>query len=148
MKRLILALLILAAPAWAVEPDEILTDPVMEARAREISKDLRCLVCRNENIDSSNAGIAKDLRILVRERLADGDTNDQVIAYVVDRYGEYVLLKPKFSMKNIIPWLAGPVLFLLGLFLSIKFIAKPRVSRVEPLNDDEEKRMRDLLAGK
>ncbi len=148
MRRLILALLILAAPAWAVEPDEILTDPVMEARAREISKDLRCLVCRNENIDSSNAGIAKDLRILVRERLVGGDTNDQVIAYVVDRYGEYVLLKPKFSMKNIIPWLAGPVLFLLGLFLSIKFIAKPRASRVEPLKDDEEKRMRDLLAGK
>ena len=148
MIRLLLTLLILAVPAWAVQPDEILSDPVMEARAREISKDLRCLVCRNENIDSSNAGIAKDLRILVRERLVGGDTNDQVVAHVVDRYGEYVLLKPEFSMKNIIPWLAGPVLFLLGLFLSIKFIAKPRVSRVEPLNDDEEKRMHDLLGGK
>lgn len=147
MKRLIFTLLILAMPAWAVEPDEILSDPVMEARAREISKDLRCLVCRNENIDSSNAGIAKDLRVLVRERLVDGDSNDQVLAHVVDRYGEYVLLKPKFSIKNIIPWLAGPVLFLLGLFLSIRFIAKPRTSRVVPLNKEEEKRMRDLLDG-
>ncbi len=145
MIRLILTLLILATPAWAVEPDEILSDPAMETRAREISKGLRCLVCRNENIDSSNAGIAKDLRILVRERLVDGDTDDQVVAYVVDRYGEYVLLKPQFSFGNIIPWLAGPVLFFLGLLLAIKFIIKPRTARVESLNDDEEKRLRDLL---
>jgi cytochrome c-type biogenesis protein CcmH len=145
MMRILLILVFLATPTWAVEPDEILSDPVMEARARVISKGLRCLVCRNENIDSSNAGIAKDLRILVRERLVDGDTNDQVVSYIVDRYGEYVLLKPKFTVKNLIPWLAGPVLFLLGLFLSIKFISRPRRNVVTALNEDEENRLKDLL---
>jgi cytochrome c-type biogenesis protein CcmH len=145
MMRILLILVFLATPTWAVEPDEILPDPVMEARARVISKGLRCLVCRNENIDSSNAGIAKDLRILVRERLVDGDSNDQVVSYIVDRYGEYVLLKPKFSVKNLVPWLAGPVLFLLGLFLSIKFISRPRPDTVATLDEDEEKRLKDLL---
>lgn len=145
MIRLLLTLLILATPIWAVEPDEMLADPVMEARARVISKGLRCLVCRNENIDSSNAGIAKDLRILVRERLVKGDTNDQVVAYIVDRYGEYVLLKPQFSVGNLIPWLAGPVLFLLGMFFAIKFIARPRREKVVALSKAEEKRLNDLL---
>ncbi len=145
MIRAFLILIFLATPIWAVEPDEILTDPVMEARARVISKGLRCLVCRNENIDSSNAGIAKDLRVLVRERLVDGDTNDQVVAYIVDKFGEYVLLKPKFSVKNLIPWLAGPVLFLLGLFLSIKFITRPRSEPMVALNEAEEQRLKDLL---
>ena len=145
MMRILLILVFLATPTWAVEPDEILPDPVMEARARVISKGLRCLVCRNENIDSSNAGIAKDLRILVRERLVEGDSNDQVMSYVVDRYGEYVLLKPKFSVKNLIPWLAGPVLFLLGLFWSMKFISRPRPDTVAALDEDEEKRLKDLL---
>ena len=145
MIRAFLILIFLATPIWAVEPDEILTDPVMEARARVISKGLRCLVCRNENIDSSNAGIAKDLRVLVRERLVDGDTNDQVVAYIVDKFGEYVLLKPKFNVKNLIPWLAGPVLFLLGLFLSIKFITRPRSEPMVALNEAEEQRLKDLL---
>jgi len=147
MLRVLLTFLILATPIWAVEPEEILADSALEARARVISKGLRCLVCRNENIDSSNAGIAKDLRILVRERLVEGDSNDQVVDYIVDRYGEYVLLKPMFSVKNIIPWLAGPVLFLLGLFLSIKFITRPRSEPVVALNDAEEKRLKDLLGG-
>jgi cytochrome c-type biogenesis protein CcmH len=145
MMRILLILVFLATTAWAVEPDEILSDPVMEARARVISKGLRCLVCRNENIDSSNAGIAKDLRILVRERLVKGDSNDQVVSYVVDRYGEYVLLKPKFSVKNLVPWLAGPVLFLLGLFLSIKFISRRRPDTVAALDKEEEQRLKDLL---
>lgn len=145
MMRILLILVFLATPTWAVEPDEILPDPVMESRARVISKGLRCLVCRNENIDSSKAGIAKDLRILVRERLVDGDSNDQVVAYIVDRYGEYVLLKPTFSVKNLIPWLAGPVLFLLGLFLSIKFISRPQAEIVVALNDDEEQRLKSLV---
>ncbi|MBL4751940.1 MAG: cytochrome c-type biogenesis protein CcmH [Amylibacter sp.] len=146
MMRILLILIFLATPTWAVEPDEILPDPVMEARARVISKGLRCLVCRNENIDSSSAGIAKDLRILVRERLVDGDSNDQVMSYIVDRYGEYVLLKPKFTVKNLVPWLSGPVLFFLGLFLSIKFISRPRRDIVAALDEDEEKRLDDILA--
>lgn len=145
MIRFLLILIVLATPIWAVGPDEILADPVMEARARVISKGLRCLVCRNENIDSSNAGIAKDLRILVRERLVKGDTNDQVVAYIVDRYGEYVLLKPQFNVGNFIPWLIGPILLLLGLFLAVKFITRPRPEPVAALNQDEEKRLCDLL---
>ena len=145
MIRIILTLILLATPTWAVEPDEILADAGLEARARVISKELRCLVCRNENIDSSNADIAKDLRVLVRERLVAGDENEQVIDYVVDRYGEYVLLKPRFSFKNVIPWLAGPILFILGLFFAINFIARPRVERLAQLTADEEKRLNDLL---
>ncbi len=145
MIRFLLIFIVLATPVWAVEPDEILADPVMEARARVISKGLRCLVCRNENIDSSNAGIAKDLRVLVRERLVTGDTNDQVVAHIVDRYGEYVLLKPQFRLGNFIPWLIGPILLLLGLFLAVKFITRPRAEPVTALSKDEEKRLRDLL---
>jgi cytochrome c-type biogenesis protein CcmH len=145
MIRLLCVLLTIASPVWAVQPDEILTDVMLEARARDISKDLRCLVCRNENIDSSNAGIAKDLRILVRERLVQGDSNEQVIDYVVDRYGEFVLLKPKFSMKNMVPWLAGPVLLLLGLILAGKIISKPKPIQVAKLTDEEEQRLNDLM---
>ena len=145
MIRILLILIIVATPTWAVEPNEILADPVMEARARVISKGLRCLVCRNENIDSSNAGIAKDLRVLVRERLVTGDTNDQVVAHIVDRYGEYVLLKPQFRLGNFIPWLIGPILLLLGLFMAVKFITRPRPEAVASLSNEEEKRLRDLL---
>ena len=95
MRRLVLALLLLlAGPALAVQPDEMLADPALEARAREISAGLRCLVCRNESIDESNADLARDLRLLVRERLLAGDTDDEVVASVTDRYGEYVLLRP------------------------------------------------------
>ena len=145
MIRIVLIVLLFATPIFAVEPDEILADAGLESRAREISKELRCLVCRNENIDSSNAGIAKDLRVLVRERLVAGDDDEQVIDYVVDRYGEYVLLKPRFSFKNAIPWLAGPILFILGLFFAIKFIARPRAERLAELTNEEEKRLNDLL---
>jgi cytochrome c-type biogenesis protein CcmH len=146
IRAILLSFVILATPAWAVEPDEILPDPVLEARARVISKGLRCLVCRNENIDSSQAGIARDLRILVRERLVEGDSNAQVVDYIEDRYGEYVLLKPRFTLKNMVPWLAGPVLFLLGLFLSLKFIVKPRNERISALTREEEQRLNDLLS--
>lgn len=145
MIRFLLILIVFATPIWAVEPNEILADPVMEARARVISKGLRCLVCRNENIDSSNAGIAKDLRVLVRERLVKGDTNDQVVAHIVHRYGEYVLLKPQFRVGNFVPWLIGPILLLLGLFLAVKFIIRSRPETVTVLSQDEEKRLRDLL---
>lgn len=145
MKRFLWIFLMIATPIFAVEPDEILPDPALEARAREISKELRCLVCRNENIDSSNADIAKDLRVLVRERLVVGDSDEAVVDYVVDRYGEFVLLKPRMSFKNLIPWFAGPVLFLLGLILSLKFITKPRAVRLAELTKDEEKRLNDLL---
>ena len=96
----VLIALLIAAPALAVQPEEMLADPVLEARARAISKEVRCLVCRNESIDDSNAGLARDLRLLVRERLTAGDSDAEVLNYLVERYGEFVLLKPRFSIAN------------------------------------------------
>ncbi len=101
-------------PAIAVNPDEVLEDPALEVRARDISAGLRCVVCRGENIDESNASIARDLRLLVRERLVAGDSDDEVFDFVVDRYGEYVLTRPTAEGANIFLWWAGPALFLLA----------------------------------
>lgn len=145
MKYLILIAVLLSAPAYAVEPGEILPNPALETRARAISKELRCLVCRNENIDSSNADIAKDLRVLVRERLVIGDTDAQVMAYVVDRYGEFVLLKPPFTARNMLLWLAGPLMLLIGLFASFRFIKNPAKAEQDSLSASEEQRLQALL---
>jgi cytochrome c-type biogenesis protein CcmH len=144
---LILALL-MAAPAAAVQPDEMLADPVLEARAREISKEVRCLVCRNESIDDSGAGLARDLRLLVRERLTAGDSDAEVLGYLVDRYGEFVLLKPKFSAANAALWLAGPIAFLIGLGAIIAYLRarRPQAAANEvPLSDAEKKRLKNIL---
>jgi len=111
---LVFAALMLASPAFAVRPDEVLPDPVLEARARELSKGLRCLVCRNEDIDESDADLAHDLRVLLRERLVAGDSDAEAVAYIVARYGEFVLLKPTTTGANLILWLAGPALLLGG----------------------------------
>ena len=116
MKRLVLvltAMFMLSVPAFAVLPDEVLSDPALEARARSLSHELRCMVCQNQSIDDSNADLARDLRVLVRERIAAGDTDKQVIDYVVTRYGEFVLLKPRFSLRNALLW-GTPVLLLVG----------------------------------
>jgi cytochrome c-type biogenesis protein CcmH len=145
MKRLILCLFLITSPTWAVEPDEVMSNPVLEERAREVSKDLRCLVCRNENIDSSNAGIAKDLRVLVRERIAAGDSNDQVIDFVVDRYGEYVLLKPRITFQNIILWAAGPFLLLLGGLIGWRFSNSKDSKEPDDLSVEEASRLKDIL---
>ena len=101
MRRLVLLLCLIAAPVFAVEPDEILDDPALEERARVISAQVRCVVCQNEPIDSSNAGVARDLRLLIRERLVAGDTNDEVYAYLVARYGDFVLFKPPFKPSTL-----------------------------------------------
>lgn len=116
---MVLLVIIMAAiqPAYSVQPDEILNNPDLENRARDISHDLRCLVCQNQSIDDSDAPLAKDLRLLVRDRLTKGDTNEQVIDFVVARYGEFVLLRPRFGSHTLILWLSAPVLFLLGLFV-------------------------------
>lgn len=114
MRALVLALLLLAAPAYAVQPDEILQDKGLEARARAISHNLRCLVCRNESIDDSDATLARDLRLLLRERLVAGDSDAEAVAFIVDRYGEYVLLNPPATGSTLILWLAGPVMLLAG----------------------------------
>jgi len=118
MKRILLILcLILAAPAWAVQPDEVLDDPVLESRAREISAGLRCPVCQSESIDESNATLSRDLRLLVRERLVAGDTDQEAIDYIVARYGEFVLLRPDVRGANLVLWLAAPGLLLVGLVI-------------------------------
>ncbi|WP_417407826.1 cytochrome c-type biogenesis protein [Hoeflea sp.] len=107
-------ILAFAAPAAAVNPDEVLDDPALEARARTLSLEFRCLVCQNQSIDDSNAELARDLRLLVRERLVQGDSDQDVIEYVVSRYGEFVLLKPRFSMQTVLLWGAPVAIFLIG----------------------------------
>jgi cytochrome c-type biogenesis protein CcmH len=116
---LLVLLLVLAAPAWAVQPDEILQDPALEARARELSRDLRCMVCQNQSIDDSDAPLARDLRILVRERLQAGDSNRQVIDFLVARYGEFVLLNPRFTGHTALLWLLPPTLLAIGIAVVI-----------------------------
>lgn len=148
MKRLILALCVVAAPVFAVQPDEILDDPALEARARDISSGLRCLVCRNESIDDSNAELARDLRLLVRERLVAGDSNEEVIEFIVDRYGEYVLLKPRTGGANILLWLAGPLMLGAGLVIGAVYLrgrSRTPETEVAGLSDAEEKRLREIL---
>ena len=124
---LIFFLLYLGTPisSFSVEPDEILADATLENRARVISKDLRCLVCQNENIDSSSADLARDLRLLVRERLVAGDSNEEVISYVVQRYGDFALLKPRFLGNSMILWSIGPLV----LICSILFLIKANVGK-------------------
>src|ERR1700745_2724761 len=107
-----LAILLLAAPCFAVEPREMRADPGLEARAREVSKSLRCVVCQNETIDESNAELARDMRILVRRRIASGDSNAEVLHYMVERYGDFVLLKPRIMSTTLLLWF-GPLLILL-----------------------------------
>jgi len=110
--------LLFAGSAFAVKPDEVLPDPALEARARALSEGLRCMVCQNQSIDESDADLARDLRILVRQRLVAGDSDQQVMDYIVSRYGEFVLLKPRFSPRNALLW-GTPVLLLLagGVFM-------------------------------
>ena len=139
------ALVAVPSQLWAVQPDEILADPALENRAREISKELRCLVCRNESIDDSNAELARDLRLLVRERLVAGDTNAEVKTYLVDRYGEFVLLKPVFSIANAALWLAGPFLFLAGLIAALAFLRGRRTASPEGLTAEERAELDRLL---
>lgn len=116
-RRLIFAVLVLlvgAVPAFAVQPDEILKDPALETRARALSQELRCMVCQNQSIDDSDAPLAKDLRVLVRERLTAGDSDNQVIDFLVARYGEFVLLKPRVSAHTMVLWLAPFAVVLVG----------------------------------
>ena len=148
MIRWTLAVLLLglvASPAIPVEPDEMLEDVELEARAQEISRQLRCLVCRNESIDSSNADLAADLRKLVRERLTAGDSDQQVLDYVVDRFGEYVLLKPGKGGSNLILWLAGPAALVVGGVLAAVIVRRNRrIKPLQSLSEQEMDRLRQL----
>ena len=132
MKWLLTLMLLLlpVTPAGAVLPDEILDDPVLEARARDISAELRCLVCQNQSIDDSEAPLARDLRLLVRERLVAGDADSEVFDFVVARYGEFVLLKPYFGLHTLALWATAPVVFFLAVFALI-FILRRRLAQPE-----------------
>ena len=147
----LLAALLACAPARAVEPDEILNDPALEARARRISQELRCLVCQNQSIDDSNAALARDLRVLLRERLKAGDTDGEVFDFLKARYGEFVLLRPPFNAHTVLLWLA-PFLLLAGATLALVSRARARSRRadgaaVAPLSEAERRRLDRLLEG-
>src|SRR5215211_2530091 len=152
MRRLavILLALSLAAPALAVQPDEILKDPTLEARARSLSQELRCMVCQNQSIDDSDAPLAKDLRVLVRERLTAGDSDNQVIDFLVARYGEFVLLKPRVSWHTAVLWGAPMVLLAGGALMLLMFSrrrggATANAAAVD-LSPQEQARLSELTA--
>ncbi len=148
MRRLLLVLFLIAsaAPAFAVNPDEMLKDPALESRARAISAELRCMVCQNQSIDDSNAELAKDLRLLVRKRITDGDSDQQVMSYIVSRYGEFVLLKPRFETKTLLLWGAPILLAILGglslVVFARRYAGQPTGSA---LTSDEQARLNELL---
>ena len=139
--------MLLASGARAVQPDEVLQDPVLEARARAISEGLRCLVCQNQSIDDSDAPLAKDLRLLVRERLKQGDSDQQVVDFIVARYGEFVLLKPKFTPHTVLLWLATPAVFTAALLLIwLAYRRRQSAAQASPkLSVNEKRRLRRLL---
>jgi cytochrome c-type biogenesis protein CcmH len=159
MRKALFALALVFAwppPAWAVNPDEVLSDPVMENRAREISRGLRCLVCQNQSIDDSDADLAKDLRIIVRERLTAGDSDAQVVDFVVSRYGDYVLLKPPFKLATQGLWRGPTAIAGGGLIAVLMFFRRRRtgesavqpaavLTRPPPLSDEENRRIEELL---
>lgn len=140
----LMAALVLGGPASAVQPDEVLKDPALEKRAREISAGLRCLVCQNQSIDDSDAQLAKDLRLLVRERLVAGDTNREVESFLVQRYGEFVLLKPTFGTHTLLLWLTPALVLVLGgvgAYVAMRRRPRPAVA----LDAEEQKALEELL---
>ncbi len=142
------AALLAGGPAPAVQPDEVLNEPVLEARARTISKNLRCLVCQNQSIDDSDAGLARDLRILVRQRLVAGDSDDQVIDFVVARYGDYVLLKPPLKPVTYALWVGPVLIIVIAAATVIAYFRRRRrvpAAVTHPLDQIEEKRLSHLL---
>ncbi|MCO5150440.1 MULTISPECIES: cytochrome c-type biogenesis protein [unclassified Shinella] len=150
MRRLLLAsaFLLAAAPAFAVNPDEVLADPALEARARALSAELRCMVCQNQSIDDSNAELARDLRLLVRERLKNGDSDEAVIEYVVSRYGEFVLLNPRLRGETLLLWGAPIVLFLAGAAAMVLFVRKRGGKPTgTPLSEAEKAELERALKG-
>jgi cytochrome c-type biogenesis protein CcmH len=137
MKRLVLVVAVLfAGAAFAVEPSEMLADPALEARARQVSQALRCVVCQNETIDESNAELAKDMRLMVRRRIMAGDTNAQVLQYMVQRYGDFVLLKPRLTGATILLW-AGPLVILILGGIGWARVARRRMTAPPPLTAEE-----------
>jgi cytochrome c-type biogenesis protein CcmH len=153
MRAMVAAICFLAAvglmPAHAVQPDEIMSDPAKEARARDLSRELRCMVCQNQSIDDSEAPLARDLRLLVRERIAAGDSDSQVIDFLVARYGEFVLLKPRFEQQTLLLWLVPPLVLVgggLALWMHSRRRPKGGEQGTSPaLTAEEEARLRQLM---
>jgi cytochrome c-type biogenesis protein CcmH len=146
---LLLAVVLACGPARAVEPDEVLKDPALEARARHLSAELRCMVCQNQSIDDSDAPLAKDLRILVRERLVAGDTDVQVKQYLTARYGDFVLLRPPFDWRTALPWTA-PFLILVAGAVGVLVAARRRKRSIAgpvPLSDEEARQLARIMDG-
>ena len=146
----LVALALLASPlAHAVQPDEIMADPAKEARARNLSRELRCMVCQNQSIDDSEAPLARDLRLLVRERIAAGDSDNQVMDFLVARYGQFVLLKPRFEPETLALWLLPPLVLLgggLALWLQIRRRARRTADSEPRLTPEEEARLAALMS--
>ena len=150
-KVIFIFVIAISTPVFAVEPDEVLDNPSLEERARQISKDLRCLVCQNESIDESDAALARDLRVLVRERLQVGDSNEEVLQFVVDRYGEFALLRPRIDGVNYVLWWFGPLFLIFSIITAITYVRKLRkISKSSndlsaPLNDEERKKFNEIM---
>ncbi|HEY0214670.1 MAG TPA: cytochrome c-type biogenesis protein [Paenirhodobacter sp.] len=147
LRLLALILLLSTARAVAVQPDEILADPALESRARALSQELRCPICQGESIDDSNAAVARDLRLLVRDRLTQGDTDQQVLDHITARYGEYVRFLPDTRGTNMILYATGPVVFLLALGGVLIWLRsrRPPAQPPDALSTDEEARLRKIL---
>ncbi len=145
MKRLlvVLVLIFVSSLAFAVQPDEMLKDPTLEARARDLSSQLRCLVCQNESIDESDASLARDIRLLIRERITKGESNDQVRDFLVSRYGDFILLKPPLKPETILLWISAPAILLIG-GLAIFLAARRERSKATELSPEEEARLAEL----
>jgi cytochrome c-type biogenesis protein CcmH len=149
MRRAAAVFLVLSvvAPAVAVQPDEVLKDPTLEARARGLSRELRCLVCQNQSIDDSDADLARDLRVLVRERLTAGDSDSQVIDFLVARYGEFVLLKPRFAWHNAVLWMTPAAVLIAGAIAMFMALRRRRAAPgvAVPLSPEEERRLSEVI---
>ncbi len=141
---LVIFALVLAMSAWAVEPNERLESPALETRAREVSKALRCVVCQNETIDDSSAELAHDMRLLVRARITAGDTNEQVLAYMVQRYGDFVLLKPRMTAETLILWLGPFALLIIGGVMAARRLRRPAPGAPPQLSDGETRELRAI----
>jgi cytochrome c-type biogenesis protein CcmH len=147
---LAVAVVLSTSPVWAVEPDEIMDDPALEERAREVSKDLRCVVCQNQSIDDSNSGLAKKMRVLVRERISKGDSNQEVKDYLVSRYGDFVLLKPPVKAKTMALWFGPGIMVVIGLAGIIFYYRRRSKETAEttgaaPLSAGEQARLDALM---
>jgi cytochrome c-type biogenesis protein CcmH len=147
LAAIFLAFLVFLAPARAVQPDEMLADPVLEARARTLSEGLRCLVCQNQSIDDSDAPLARDLRLIIREHLKAGDSDRQIVDYLVDRYGEFVLLKPRFAARTLVLWFGPFVILLAGIAIAWSKRSRPSLPAAseQALSAEEKGRLSRLL---